>query len=99
MENDISRIHDELEEAPQSLHQTVADVHQKVETVSAQLQPRHLVERHLPMATRIAGALGFAAGNNGRPAPTAFLLGGLLGAMLREVSGDGFWKRDSTRRP
>jgi hypothetical protein len=43
MEDNIERIKDELEEARQSLHETVTEVNRKVETVSAQLQPARLV--------------------------------------------------------
>ena len=97
MEDDIDRIRNELEEARQSLQQTIADVQQKVETVSARLEPRHMVERHLPLAACIAGVLGFATANSaGKPALTALILGGLLGAMFREVPSDGFWQHDST---
>jgi hypothetical protein len=99
MEDNIDRIRIELEEARQSLQQTIAEFHQKVETVSTQLEPRHLVERHLPLAACIAGAVGFAAGNRGgKPALTALILAGLLGTMLREGFIDGFRKRHSTWR-
>lgn len=100
MEADIDTIKTALEEARQNLHQTVAEVNQKVATVSTQLQPEHLVERHLLLAVCIAAALGFATGNGSeRPAGMAVLvLGGLLGAVLTEVSNHGFSNRDAAAR-
>jgi hypothetical protein len=97
MEDDIDGIAIELEKAHRNLHQTVADIQQKVETVTARFGPRHVLERHLPAAVCMAGALGFAAGSHGkRPDLLALVLGGLLGAMLQEIPSDGFWTRDST---
>jgi hypothetical protein len=97
MEDDIDGIALELEKAHHSLHQTVADIQQKVETVTERFGPRHVLERHLPTAICMAGALGFAAGNHGKRTDLlALVLGGLLGAVLQEVSSDGFWTRDST---
>jgi ABC-type branched-subunit amino acid transport system permease subunit len=94
MEDDIDtiRIKNELNEAQQSFHQTVARVNQKV---ASQLQPQHLVEQHLPLAAFIAGALGFAIGNRdlrsgGRLSGMATLvLGGMLGAALKETLKNG----------
>ena len=98
MEDNIDTIINALEEARRNLHQTVAEVNQKVATVSTQLRPERLVERHLPVAVCIAAALGFATGNGGgRPTGVAtLLLGGLLGAMLTEASNHGFRNHDTT---
>jgi hypothetical protein len=92
MDDNIERIKSELEEARNSLHQTVAEVNrkfeEKVETVT-QLQPAHLVERHPLLSTCIAGALGFAWGNRGNGSVTALILGGVAAAVLREAWHDG----------
>jgi hypothetical protein len=75
MEDNIDTIINALEEARRNLHQTVTEVNQKVATVSTQLQPERLVERHLLLAVCLAGALGFATGNGGgRPTGVATLL-------------------------
>jgi hypothetical protein len=101
MEDNIDTIRQELEEARQSLHETVAEVNQKVATVSTQLQPEHLVERHLLLAVCIAGALGFATGKSGGRllGVATLVLGGLLGAGLTEASHHGFCKHNSTATP
>jgi hypothetical protein len=96
MEDNIDRIKDELEEARQSLHHTVTEVNRKVETVSTQLQPAHLVGRHPLLSVCIAGALGFALANRGRGPVAVLVLGGLLGAALSEVWNDGFQNRDAS---
>lgn len=100
MEDDIERIKDELEEARQSLQQTVTEVNRKVEqeveTVSTQLQPAHLVARQPLLSVCIAGALGFAWGYRGNTPMAVLVLGGLLGAALSEAWNDGSWNRDKT---
>jgi hypothetical protein len=100
MEDDIERIKDELEEARQSLQQTVTEVNRKVEqeveTVSTQLQPAHLVARQPLLSACVAGALGFALGCRGNTPMAVLVLGGLLGAALSEVWNDGPGNRDTT---
>jgi hypothetical protein len=94
MGNDIDTIRSELDEARQSLHQTVVEVNQKV---ALQIQPQHLVEKHLPFAAFLAGTLGFAVGNRGarsRPGGglaevATFVLGAVVGAALKEASTHG----------
>jgi hypothetical protein len=100
MEHNIDTIINALEEARRNLHQTVTEVNQKVATVSTQLQPERVVERHLLLAVCIAGALGFATGKGGGRSSgvTTLLLGGLLGAMLTEASNHGFRNHDTTAR-
>ena len=96
MEDNIERIKDELEEARQSLHQTVTEVNRKVETVSTQLQPAHLVARQPLLSACIAGARGFASGYRDNAPMAVLILGGLLGAALSEAWTDGSWSRDTT---
>jgi len=95
MEDNIERIKDELEEAVQSLHQTVTEVNRKVESVSSQLQPAHLVGRHALLSACIAGALGFASGYRDNAPMAVLVLGGLLGAALSEAWNDGSWSGDT----
>jgi hypothetical protein len=89
MEDNIDRIRDELEEARQSLHQTVTEVNQKVEEVTTQFQPSHVVEKYPLWSVCIAGALGFISGNRSSATLPILVLGGLLGAALSEVWDDG----------
>ena len=96
MEDNIDRIKDELEEARESLHQTVTEVNQKVEAATTQLQPSHVVARHPLWSVCIAGALGFVTGNRSNGVVPILVLGGLLGAMLSEVWNDGSGNRDTT---
>lgn len=103
MEDNIDRIKGELEEARQSLHETVAEVNrkvetvtQKVETVTQQLQPAHLVERNPLLSACVAAALGFALGNRGKGPLPMLILGGLLGAILSEAWNDGFRNHNTT---
>ena len=96
MEDNIDRIKDELEEARQSLHQTVTEVNQKVEAVTTQLQPSHVVERYPLWSICIAGAIGFVSGNRSNGAVPILVFGGLLGAILSEVWNDGSGYRDTT---
>jgi hypothetical protein len=98
MEDNIDTIRNALEEARQSLHQTVAEVNQKVATVSTHLEPERLVERHLLLAACIAAALGFATGKSGGRliGVATLVLGGLLGAVLTEASNHGFRSHDTT---
>lgn len=96
MKDNIDRIKGELEEARQNLHQTVTEVNRKVETVSTQLRPGHLVEMHPLLSACIVGALGFASGNSSNGPVAALVLGGLLGAMLSEAWNDGCRGRDTT---
>jgi hypothetical protein len=96
MEDNIERIKDELEEARQSLHQTVTEVNRKVETVGTQLQPAHLVARQPLLSACIAGALGFASGYRNNTPMAILILGALLGAALSETWNDGSSSRDTT---
>jgi hypothetical protein len=59
MPDNIDAIRDALEQARQSLHDTVAEVKQKV---AKRLSSGYLMRRHLSKAAFLAGALGFAAG-------------------------------------
>lgn len=92
MEETIDTIQNELEEARRSFHQNVADLNDKVETVTTQLQPEHLLQEHLPLAACIMGTLGFAAGSGGGRLTIfgTLILGGLLGAIFREVRDHRF---------
>jgi len=96
MEDNVGQIESELEEARQDLHQTVAEVNQKVEAAATQLQPEHLVERHPLLSVCIAGALGFTLGNRANRGLGFLVLGGLLGVALSEVWNDGAGDRDTT---
>ena len=88
MAGDIERIKDELEEARHDLHRTVSEVNKKVESVSAKLQPLHLVQDHLLLCGFMAGGIGFAFGSRSHLS-ASLLLGVLLGAIAGGmVNGD-----------
>src|SRR5260370_9741013 len=99
MEDNIERIKEELEEARQSLHQTVTEVNRKVETVSTQLQPSHLVRRNPLLSACIAGALRFASAYRDNPPVAILVLGGLLGAALSEAWHPGSCTPATTTSP
>jgi len=99
MEDHIDTIQNELIEARRNLHQTVADLHSKVDTVTERFAPEHVVKRHLLLAACAAGVVGFLAGNRGgKSTVAALVLGGLVGAVLREVAGHGFSNHDAMPR-
>jgi hypothetical protein len=98
MDDNIDRIKDELEEARQSLHQTVDEVNRKVEEnveTVAQLQPVRLVEDHPLWSVCIAGALGFALGYRKNGPVTVMVLGGVIAAALSEAWNDGLRNNDT----
>src|SRR5260370_7865835 len=99
MEDNIERIKEELEEARQSLHQTVTEVNRKVETVSTQLQPSHLVGRNPLLSACIAGAFGFASGYRYNTPVSVLVLGGLIGAPLTQSSNHRSSIRTNTSPP
>ena len=60
---EISRIEDEIEDARRDLHETLAQAHQKVEIVEAELRPDLMVIQEYPLAAVGLGAvLGFLVG-------------------------------------
>jgi|HubBroStandDraft_5_1064220.scaffolds.fasta_scaffold743776_2 hypothetical protein len=101
-EIDTVNIRNALDDARESLRQTVAEVNLRVTRVSAQLVSEYLVERYLPAGMCISGVLGYAAGNRdastntgssgGLAGVATLILGGLLGAVLTEAS-----RRDQNR--
>ena len=57
------RDQDERDDARQSLRDTLTEVNAKVERVSGDLRPDHLIESHPVAASFLAGALGFLVGS------------------------------------
>jgi len=84
MEDNISNIQNDLEEARQDLQQTTSEVTQKIETIGAQLQPDYIVKSYPLAVTAAVAAVGFLLGSTGdHPLmPSAFLLGGVLGMLI-----------------
>jgi uncharacterized membrane protein YebE (DUF533 family) len=61
---EISRIESEIDDARRYLHETMAQVQQKVEVVEAELRPDRLAIQAHPLAALGVGAvLGFLVGN------------------------------------
>jgi ElaB/YqjD/DUF883 family membrane-anchored ribosome-binding protein len=85
MDDTISKIETELEEARLDLRQALSEVNQKVEAAEAQLQPEHIIERHPIAAVGAAAALGLLMGSKGRRslAPATLIAGALIGLALR----------------
>jgi hypothetical protein len=99
MEDHIDTIQNELVEARRNLHQTVADLHSKVEAVSERFVPEHVLKRHLLLAACMAGIVGLVAGNHGgKPAAATLVLGALFGAVLQEAANHEFPNRDAKPR-
>ncbi len=60
---EISRIESEIEDARRDLHETLAQAHQKVEIVEAELRPDHVVIQAYPLSSVVIGAVvGFMVG-------------------------------------
>jgi hypothetical protein len=101
MDDTIDRIKSELEEAKQSLQQTVTEVNRKVERnveTVANFRPGHLVQSHPLVSVCVAGALGFIWGNRNTGPGAVLVMGGLLSMVLSEVWNDGFTDHDTASR-
>jgi hypothetical protein len=81
MENDTDQLEEQLEQAKEHLHRTLAEVSEKAEAVSEQLQPERLIERYPAAAVCAAAAAGFLLGtvDDDFVAIGLILTGGLLG--------------------
>jgi hypothetical protein len=81
----IEKIENELEQAKQDLHQTIAEVNLKVEEVGTRLQPEGLVKRNPMAAACVAAALGYVAGSRGERLPilAAIIVGSLVAIMVK----------------
>ena len=92
--DDITKIENDLEQARQDLHQTMAEVNLKVEEVSTRLQPESIVKRNPVAAACVAGALGYIAGSRGERLPilAAVILGSLVGVIVK-------WNPDPESEP
>ncbi|MDO8434038.1 MAG: hypothetical protein Q7S58_16695 [Candidatus Binatus sp.] len=78
---EISRIESEIDDARRDLHETMAQVHQKVEIVESELRPGHKMIQAYPLAALGVGAvLGFLIGNKThRPTLGPVILGLICG--------------------
>jgi uncharacterized membrane protein YebE (DUF533 family) len=76
---EITRIESEIDDARRDLHETMAQVHQKVEVVEAELRPDRVAIQAYPLAALGIGAvLGFLVGNKSNRAMLGPLLAGLI---------------------
>jgi hypothetical protein len=85
MGNDTNRLEEQLEQAKEQLHQTLAEVNERAEAVGEQLQPERLLERYAIPAVCAAGAAGLLLGaiDDNFLALGLMLAGGLLGMASR----------------
>lgn len=85
------QLEQERDQARQDLHDTLAEVGAKLESVEDSLRPIQLVEHHAIGATLIAGALGFIFGStNKTPIAGAVITAALVGfALSRRAAADG----------
>jgi hypothetical protein len=76
---EISRIESEIDEARRDLHETMAQVHQKVEVVEAELRPDRIAIQRYPLAALgIGAALGFLIGHKSNRAILGPIIVGLF---------------------
>jgi len=89
MEDSIDKIGEELEDARRTLHQTVTELRNKIETTTTQLAPTHMVIEHLSVALSISAVLGFMVGNSAKPGMTILLLGSIIAMIKKKASVNG----------
>ena len=58
--NEVSKLENDLDEARAELHQTLAQINQKVDTQL--IRPENILRRHPLASLGLAGVAGFAAG-------------------------------------
>ena len=76
---EITRIESEIDDARRDLHETMAQVHQKVEVVEAELRPDRIAIQRYPLAALGVGAvLGFLVGHKSDRAILGPLVVGLI---------------------
>ena len=83
MDEQISRIQDERDDARQDLRDALSEVSAKVERAEDDLRPERMIENHSAAAGLIAGAIGFLIGsttNNRGAGP--IMIAALLGVAL-----------------
>jgi hypothetical protein len=82
-----SQLEQERDQARQDLHDTLAEVGAKLESVEDNLRPVQLVENHAIGASLIAGALGFIFGSTSKtPIAGAVITAALFGFALSRRS-------------
>jgi len=82
-----SQLEQQRDQARQDLHDTLAEVGAKLESVEDNLRPVHLIENHAMGASLIAGALGFIFGSTSEtPIAGAVIAAALFGFALSRRS-------------
>jgi len=78
---EISRIESEIDDARRDLHETMAQVHQKVEIVEGELRPDlQIIDKYPLAAVGVGAVLGFLIGNKtDRPLLGPVLVGLICG--------------------
>jgi hypothetical protein len=89
IEEQISAIQTERDDARQDLRDTLTDVNEKVGRVEDEMRPDHVIESHAVGASLIAGAMGFLFGSivNSRGAGPV-VIAALVGFALSKRGSD-----------
>jgi hypothetical protein len=83
MDELISAIQDERDDAREDLRDTLTEVNAKVERAGQDLRPDRMIEKHAIGAASIAGAIGFLIGSTSKNrAMGPIMIAALLGFAL-----------------
>jgi hypothetical protein len=83
MEERISAIQDERDDAREDLRETLTEVNAKVERAGGDLRPDRMVENHSAGAALLAGAIGFLVGTSSENRATGpIMIAALVGYAL-----------------
>lgn len=90
IEEQISAIQTERDDARQDLRDTLTDVNEKVGRVEDEMRPDRVIESHAVGASLIAGAMGFLFGSivNSRGAGPV-VIAALIGFAISKRGSDG----------
>jgi hypothetical protein len=91
VEEEISEVKAELDEAQQGLRETLTEASAKAEQQEGALRPDRLIKSHPVGASCLAGALGFVIGSRAHPSAVGpVLIAALLGyAISTQFSRNG----------
>jgi hypothetical protein len=83
MEERISAIQDERDDAREDLRDTLTEVNAKVERAGEDLRPDRMIENHSAGAALLAGAIGFLVGTSSESRATGpIMIAALVGFAL-----------------
>lgn len=91
VEDEISEVKAELDEAQQGLRETLSEASAKAEQQEGALRPDRLIKSHPVGASWLAGVLGFVIGSRARPSAIGPV-------MMAALLGYGLLSRFSEKR-